>query len=545
LGNTPLNSREAENYGLGNTPPNLREAKNYGLGNTPPNLRDADSLELLAKHRIESQASDHRRAESGVYYPNRNGSYDLDVVFEEIHDPVEAADVLREAKAGGKEDLVIDRKNINATVMKKILDVFSIRTVDKSPRIKKGIIEKVPAGFKINDNTLLIKSRINNTYKYVDGRDYGAVNVEVTFPKMVELWKQKLDHGNHKFLLKLWHSLIDPYYEPSVENFETLLRLYLGEIMIKFEKSIIQYKGIFTTIIEYRINMFFNALARFMLYKKGVAIFGTLLYNFPSTTAKFILSMLSLNILVQTNNFISPAIKNLFFSIKVSYIVVYHMFAVGNSIADSELRRTIIILIEQLDNQTARELANISDTDTFLNSVVKNLEETVKQNKNLPNTPKSIQDFAKSLIALRRGQEDNETKPMFYSRCFQIAIGLKDYTIPINEIDIQEAQTLLPKYVGGEYVVKVEQTRAKADGLRTTRKRLHPKKPKKTSGFFGQLRGGAIKTKKSKPKSSKGKSKKHLKIKKSKKSKKSKNSTKKKVQRKKSKKPLSASRRSQ
>ena len=54
--------------------------------------------------------------------------------------------------------------------------------------------------------------------------------------------------------------------------------------------------------------------------------------------------------------------------------------------------------------------------------------------------------------------------------------------------------------------------------------------------------GGALKTKKSKPKSSKGKSKKHLKIKKSKKSK---NSTKKKVQRKKSKKPLSASRRSQ
>ena len=54
--------------------------------------------------------------------------------------------------------------------------------------------------------------------------------------------------------------------------------------------------------------------------------------------------------------------------------------------------------------------------------------------------------------------------------------------------------------------------------------------------------GGALKTKKSKPKSSKGKSKKHLKIKKSKKSK---NSTKKKVQRKKPKKPLSASRRSQ
>lgn len=57
-----------------------------------------------------------------------------------------------------------------------------------------------------------------------------------------------------------------------------------------------------------------------------------------------------------------------------------------------------------------------------------------------------------------------------------------------------------------------------------------------------RLSGGAIKTKKSKPKSSKGKSKKYLKIKKSKKSK---NSTKKKVQRKKSKKPLSASRRSQ
>ena len=57
--------------------------------------------------------------------------------------------------------------------------------------------------------------------------------------------------------------------------------------------------------------------------------------------------------------------------------------------------------------------------------------------------------------------------------------------------------------------------------------------------------GGAVKTKKSKPKSSKGKSKKHLKMKKSKKSKKSKNSTKKKVQRKKPKKPLSASRRSQ
>jgi hypothetical protein len=54
--------------------------------------------------------------------------------------------------------------------------------------------------------------------------------------------------------------------------------------------------------------------------------------------------------------------------------------------------------------------------------------------------------------------------------------------------------------------------------------------------------GGAVKTKKSKPKSSKGKSKKHLKIKKSKKSK---NSTKKKVQRKNPKKSLSASRRSQ
>ena len=54
--------------------------------------------------------------------------------------------------------------------------------------------------------------------------------------------------------------------------------------------------------------------------------------------------------------------------------------------------------------------------------------------------------------------------------------------------------------------------------------------------------GGAIKTKRRKPKSSKGKSKKHLKVKKSKKSK---NSTKKKIQRKKPKKPLSASRRSQ
>ena len=59
---------------------------------------------------------------------------------------------------------------------------------------------------------------------------------------------------------------------------------------------------------------------------------------------------------------------------------------------------------------------------------------------------------------------------------------------------------------------------------------------------FDLLTGGAIKTKKSKPKSSKGKSKKHLKIKKSKKSK---NSTKKKVQRKTPKKSLSASRRSQ
>lgn len=516
------NSMDVENSGLGNTPPNLTGAENYGLANIPPNLRGA---------------------ENGVYYQSRNGSYDLDDVFEEIHDPVEADDVLREANAGAKEDLVIYRKNINATVMKKILDVFSIRTVNKSPRIKKGIIENDK--FEKNDNTLLIKSRINNTYKYVDGGDYGALNVEVTFRDMIALWKQDLYHGNHKFLLKLWHSLIDPYSKPSDENFKTLLRLYLGEIMIPFEKGIIQYKGIFTTIIEYRINMFFYALARFMFYKKEVAIFGTLLYNFPSTIAKFILSMLSLNILVQTNNFISPVIKNLFFSIKVSYIVVYHMFAAGNSIADRELRRTIIILIEQLDNQTARELANISDTDTFLKTVVEKLEKTVEKNKKLPNTPKSIQDFAKSLIALRKGQEDNETKPMFYSRCFQIAIGLKDYTIPINEIDIQEAQAELPKYVGGQYVVTVEQTRAKAD---KPQKRVHPKskktskKNRQTSGILGQLRGGAIKTKKSKPKSSKGKSKKYLKIKKSKKSK---NSTKKKVQRKNPKKSLSASRRSQ